>query len=306
MRKQFKETVMALSEQDDKIVLIFGDVSVYLFNDFKEKYPDRFYNLGICENTLISVSAGLNSQGFHPFVHTIAPFITERSYEQIKLDMCYNKFGGNIVSCGASFDYAWDGATHHCYTDLAILRLLPYMEVIQPGSRKELDILLRSQYNNGKPTYFRLSDHPHHINMPVKFGKGIILKECGAEITVITAGPILGNVLEACEGVDVNLVYFHTIKPIDKEVILKFKNTRILVIHDAFGLYEAVCEVPNLSVSYHGIPETFCSWYGTLDDIRKKIGLDVKSIKNIIVKTALKRVDGLKWIKNGFMTENLF
>lgn len=280
MRKQFKETIMDLSGQDDKIVVITSDVSVYLFNDFREKNPDRFYNMGICENALVSVAAGLGAQGFYPFVHTIAPFITERSFEQIKLDMCYNRFGANIVSCGASFDYAWDGATHHCYTDLAILRLLPGMEVIQPGSKKELDILLRSQYNNGNPTYFRLSDYPHNIDMPVEFGKGVVLKDKGADITVMTAGPILANVSEACKDLEVNLLYFHTIKPIDCGLIRRFKNTKIIVIHDTFGLYEAVCEVPDISASYHGLPDEFCSCYGTLHDIRKKIGLDVEGIKD--------------------------
>jgi transketolase len=127
---------MDLAARDDRVVVILGDISHYLFNAFQEKYPSRFYNMGVCENALVSVAAGLGAQGFHPFVHTIAPFITERSLEQIKLDMCYNEFGGNILSCGASFDYAWDGATHHCYSDLEILRLLPGMEVIQPGSRK--------------------------------------------------------------------------------------------------------------------------------------------------------------------------
>ena len=282
MRNQFRDTIMDLSTHDDKIVMILGDVSVYLFNDFKEKYPDRFYNMGICENTLISVAAGLSSQGFFPFVHTIAPFITERSFEQIKLDMCYNQFGANIVSCGASFDYAWDGATHHSYTDLAILRMLPHIEVIQPGSRKEVDILLRSQYNNGKTTYFRLSDHPHDIDVPVEFGKGVVLRDSGSNVTVMTAGPVVGNVLEACRDLDVNLVYFHTIKPIDKEIISRFKGSEILVIHDAFGLYEAICEVPNLSISYHGMPDEFCTWYGTLHDVRKKIGLDTESIRELV------------------------
>lgn len=282
MRKQFRDTIMDLSTYDDKIVMVLGDVSVYLFNDFKEKYPDRFYNMGICENTLISVAAGLSSQGFFPFVHTIAPFVTERSFEQIKLDMCYNQFGANIVSCGASFDYAWDGATHHSYTDLAILRMLPHIEVIQPGSRKEVDILIRSQYNNGKTTYFRLSDHPHDIDVPVEFGKGMVLRDSGSDVTVMTAGPILGNVMEACRDLDVNLVYFHTIKPIDKEIISRFKSSEILVLHDAFGLYEAICEVPNLSVSYHGMPDEFCTWYGTLHDVRKKIGLDTESIREIV------------------------
>ena len=282
MRKQFRDTIIDLSTYDDKIVMVLGDVSVYLFNDFKEKYPDRFYNMGICENTLISVAAGLSSQGFFPFVHTIAPFVTERSFEQIKLDMCYNQFGANIVSCGASFDYAWDGATHHSYTDLAILRMLPHIEVIQPGSRKEVDILIRSQYNNGKTTYFRLSDHPHDIDVPVEFGKGVVLRDSGSDVTVMTAGPILGNVMEACRDLDVNLVYFHTIKPIDKEIISRFKSSEILVIHDAFGLYEAICEVPTLSISYHGMPDEFMSCYGTLKDVRKKIGLDTESIREVV------------------------
>jgi transketolase len=282
VRKQFKETIEDLSLIDPRIVLILGDVSVYLFNEFKKNYPDRFYNMGICENTLISVGAGLSSQGFFPFVHTIAPFITERSYEQIKLDMCYNGFGGNIVSCGASFDYAWDGATHHSYTDLAILRLLPEMEVLQPGSRKELNVLLRSQYNNRRTTYFRLSDHPHSIDIKVEFGKGTILQNNSSKLTVMTAGPILGNVREACSGLNVNLVYFHTIKPIDKELIENFRKTKILVVHDAFGLYEAISEVPDLCLSYHGLPDGFCSWYGTLNDIRNKIGLDMESIRQRI------------------------
>src|SRR5271169_745466 len=129
MRIQFRDTITALAATDERIVLLLGDVSVYLMNDFQQRHPERFYNLGICENSIISIAAGLGSQGFIPFAHTIAPFITERSYEQIKLDMCYNQFGGSIVSCGASFDYAWDGATHHTYTDLAILRLLPGCDV---------------------------------------------------------------------------------------------------------------------------------------------------------------------------------
>lgn len=279
MRKQFKETVTELAEHDDRVVVILGDISHFLFRSFQEKFPSRFFNMGICENTLISVAAGLSAQGFHPFVHTIAPFVTERCLEQIKVDMCYNRFGGNIVSIGGSFDYAWDGATHHCYTDLAILRLIPDIEVIQPGSRKEVDTLLRSQYSNGRATYFRLSDNAHDIDVPVRFGRAAVLRDCGGPVTVMTAGPLLGNVLPACEDLPVNLVYFSTIKPIDRDVIGRFRRTKILVVHDAFGLYEAICEVPDLSVTYLGLPDEFCAWYGTVPEIREKIGLDAASIR---------------------------
>ncbi len=282
MRKQFKDTLTELAAQDDKLVVILGDISHFLFMPFQEKHPTRFFNMGICENTLISVAAGLSSQGFFPFVHTITPFITERCLEQIKLDLCYNRFGANIVSTGASFDYAWDGATHHAYTDLAILRLMPGMEVTQPGSKKELDTLIRSQYRNGNPTYYRLSDHSHGLDLPVEFGKAAIVKDTGAPVTIMTAGPILANVMEACKDLPVNLVYFNTIKPIDRDVIERFRHTKILVVHDAFGLREAISEIPDLSVASLGIPDQFCVWYGTVHDIRKMIRLDPASIREAV------------------------
>jgi transketolase len=279
MRRQFKNTALDLAGQDERVVVILGDISFFLFKDFQEKYPTRFYNMGICENTLISVTAGLSSQGFHPFVHSIAPFMTERSLEQIKLDMCYNEFGGNIVTCGATFDYAWDGATHHAWTDLAALRLLPGMEVIQLGSEREVDALMRSQYNNKHPTYFRLSDNPHTIETNLEFGKGTVFKDVGSAVTVMTAGPLLPNVIEACRDIPVNLVYFHTLKPIDKALIERFRDTRILVVHDAHGLQEAISEVPGLNMHYHGLPDAFCCFYGTVHDVRKRIGLDPAGIR---------------------------
>ncbi|MCX7885941.1 MAG: hypothetical protein N3B01_01610 [Verrucomicrobiae bacterium] len=279
MRKQFKDTVLDLAATDERVVVILGDISHFLFRDFEQRYPRRFYNMGICENALVSVAAGLSAVGFHPFVHTIAPFLTERSLEQIKLDLCYNELGANIVTTGASFDYAWDGATHHCYTDLAILRLMPGMEVVQPGNAKELDILIRSQYSNGRPTYFRLSDHGHNFDLPIRFGRGVVLKDAGADVTVMTAGTILGNVMEACRDLPVNVVYFHTIKPIDHELVARYRHSKIVVVHDAFGLHEAINEVPDLRTTYHGLPDAFCVWYGTVHDIRRQIGLDPVGIR---------------------------
>lgn len=282
MRKQFKTTILDLAAGDPRIVLLFGDISVFLFQDFQTRFPDRFYNIGICENTIVSMGAGLSSQGFIPILHTIAPFITERSYEQIKLDLCYNRFPAKIVSCGASFDYAWDGATHHCYTDLAILRLLPHLEVIQPGNRQEFDLLLRSRYRSAETTYYRLSDHSHGEAFPIEFGKGVVVKDQGAQLTVMTSGPILQNVLEAVRDLPVNLVYFHTIKPIDRELIRRFSSTRILVIQDAFGLREAIHEVDGVRTHCHGLEDEFFSLYGTLPQIRTSIGLDPAGIREFV------------------------
>ncbi len=259
---------------------MLGDISMFQFKAFSEKHAHRFFNMGICENSLISITAGLSAQGLRPFVHTIAPFLVDRCVEQIKLDMCYNEFGGTIVTTGATFDYAWDGATHHTYMDLAILRMLPKMGVCQPGSKKEVDTLIRARYAGADPTYVRLSDNPHGLDIDVKFGKANVLKTGSEKLTIMTAGPIAGNVMEAVKDLDVNIVYFSTIKPIDGEVIRKYAHTPILVVHDAFGLHEAIAaEQPGLNLTYQGLPDSFCGWYGTVHDLRKRIGLDPASIR---------------------------
>jgi len=279
MRKRFKEVVTDISRKDDRVVTLLGDVSVYQFMEYKNEFPGRFYNMGICEPTLVSTAAGLSACGLIPFVHTIAPFLTERCYEQIKLDVCYNKFPVNIVTCGASFDYAWDGPTHHSYTDLEILRLLPDIDVFQPGSVDELESLLRERYASGKAGYYRLSDYPHQIKTDTHFAKGTVIKRGDSGLTIVTAGPILENVIKACEDMDVNILYFHTIKPIDSELLKSFDKTSFLVVHDAFGLFESVCSVPGIQAEYHGLPDEFITGYGTVDDIRKKIGLDPSGIR---------------------------
>lgn len=280
MRRQFRDTALRLAEGDEKLVLLFGDISVYLFNEFTERYPERLLNLGICENTLISMAAGMAAAGFHPVVHTIAPFVTERSYEQVKLDLCYNRLECTIVTCGGSFDYAWDGATHHCYTDLELMRMLPGMEVMQPGSKKEFDLLFSRCYRDGNPSYLRIAADEHGLDLPIEFGKGIVIKEMtGATVTVVTAGSILRDVLSGCADLPVNVLYFHTIKPLDTELIDRFAATRLLIVHDAFGLFEAVNAARPLRTDYHGLPDQFCGYYGTLEDIRRKLGLDAGGIR---------------------------
>ncbi len=285
MRKQFKNTLLELAKKDKRIILLFGDISVFLFKEFQEKYPKQFYNIGICENTIVSAAAGLSSQGYIPFVHTIAPFITDRSFEQIKLDLCYNDFPANIVTIGSTFDYAWDGPSHHTLSDIEMLRTLPNMELIVPGSAEEVDILMKQRYNSKLTTYFRLSDNPHNLKLKnIAFNKANILKQSNSKLTIFTNGPLLENVNKACEDFDVNLIYFNTIKPIDKKTILKFKNTKILIISESYGLYEAVSHIDGIYADFYGIKDKFYSTYGNITELRKKIGLDISSIKKIIKK----------------------
>ena len=279
MRKQFRDTVTELAAADERVVLVFGDISVFMFDGFAKRFPGRFYNLGICENTLVSVAAGLASQGFIPFVHTIAPFVTERCLEQIKLDVGYNAFPVHIVTVGATYDYAWDGPTHQAIADMGSLRLLPGIDIVQPGSPAEVDHLLRARYASGRPTYFRLSDHPHGQALAADGQRGVVVRDVGAAVTVVTAGPILGNVVAAVDDLPVNVLYFSTIKPLDTDLLARYGQTRLVVVHDATGLFEEVCEHATGAVTRIGIPDRYISSYGTIHDIRRDIGLDPDHIR---------------------------
>lgn len=279
--------MLNLAAADERLVLLFGDISVFLFREFEAKYPDRFFNLGICEATLISMAAGMSSQGFIPVVHSIAPFVTERAMEQIKIDLCYNRFPANIVSCGATFDYAWDGATHQAWADVAFMRLLPHTEVLQPGNPREADFLLRHHYDSDCTSYFRLSDHAHSLSLPLEKSRGVVVRDSGSKVTVVTAGPMLDYVMKACEDLRVNILYFHTIKPFDHELIGKYSSTELRVVHDSFGLFEAICEVAGRSVQKLALPDHFCRTYGTVHDARKDAGLDVASIREFVVHDGL-------------------
>jgi transketolase len=282
MRKQFRDTVTELAAADERVVLVFGDISVFMFDGFAKRFPGRFYNLGICENTLVSVAAGLASQGFIPFVHTIAPFVTERCLEQIKLDVAYNAFPVHIVTVGATYDYAWDGPTHQALADMGSLRLIPGIDIVQPGSPAEVDHLLRAKYAAGRPTYFRLSDHAHGQSLPLDPARGVVVRDVNGPLTVVTAGPILANVAAALGDLPINILYFPTIKPLDTDLLARFAHTRLVVVHDATGLFEEVCEHATGPVTRIGLPDRFVSCYGTIHDIRREVGLDPAHIREAV------------------------
>src|SRR5262249_32554734 len=156
MRQQMAATVTKLMDHDERLAVVLADISTELFADAAARHRQRVVNVGIMEQTMIGVAAGLALEGFIPIAHSIAPFVVERPFEQLKDDFCYQGLGGNFVSIGASYDYATSGATHHAPGDVQVLRSLPGMQIVVPGTAVELDTLLRAAYANGAPTYYRL------------------------------------------------------------------------------------------------------------------------------------------------------
>ncbi len=156
MRQQMVKTLEDLAKQDERLVVLLAAISNSLFSKDNPHIARRVINLGIMEQTLISVGAGFALEGFIPVMHSFAPFLVERPFEQIKDDFVYQQLSGKFISTGASYDYSVEGMTHHGPGDVALMHTLPGMQVVVPGTAQEFDILFRASYANGANTYYRL------------------------------------------------------------------------------------------------------------------------------------------------------
>lgn len=284
MRKQFVVTLESLLSEDKRITLLLGDIGVFGFHQAFEKYPERVYNIGILEQATIGLASGLAMLDLIPVVHTIAPFLVERSFEQLKIDFAYQKLGGNFISVGASYDYAALGCTHHCPGDVGILKTIPGMEIITPGTDKEFDSLFRQCYANGKPTYFRLSEKNNTESSEVHFGKANVIKK-GTKATVIAIGTMLDLVLEATKDFDVTLLYYTTLAPFDSQTLKENSESgRILLCEPYYSgaLSSNIVKAlfpQKIIFDTLGVPCEFMENYGKAEEHDKYIGLTVENIK---------------------------
>lgn len=289
MRKQFIKTVESILEKDKKAVLLLGDIGVFGFKKSFELFPDRTLNIGILEQSTIGLASGLSMQGLIPIVHTIAPFLVERSLEQLKDDFCYQKLGGNFVSVGASYDYAALGCTHHCPGDVGMLKNIPGMEIVLPGTAEEFDILFKESYANGNPTYFRLNEKSNSNNHPVKFGKAEIIKK-GKKATIIAVGPMLELVMMVAEDLDVTILYYTTVIPFDKKTLKENSESgKILLCEPYYSgallpeIMETLSPKP-VSIESIGVPLRMMTNYGTANEHDDSIGFTYKNIREKLLK----------------------
>ncbi|MSU55029.1 MAG: hypothetical protein EXS46_00640 [Candidatus Taylorbacteria bacterium] len=285
MRQQLIVTVESLLEKDERLVTLLCDIGIFGFRKAFENFPKRIYNVGILEQSTVSLAAGLALTGKIPVIHTIAPFLIERSLEQLKDDFGYQKLGGNFVSIGASYDYAALGCTHHCPGDIGILKQIPGMEIVVPGTAGEFDILFKESYANGHPTYFRLSEKENTESLPVKFGKAHLIRK-GKSATVVAVGPILKSVLEACLNEDVTILYYTTLEPFDHETLRNNCPSGKVLLCEPYYEGGLTNEIINslkpqaASIDTVGVPRKFLTNYGKSDEHDEQIGLTASSIRN--------------------------
>ena len=294
-RESFGRALEELGMENEKIVVLDAD----LYNStkteyFKEKYPERFINLGIAEADMMGTAAGLATCGKIPYASTFAAFATGRVYDQIRTSIAYPKLNVKICATHAGITVGEDGATHQMLEDVNLMRGLPNMTVISTADDMETRWAVKEIAKYNGPVYLRLSRYkvPKIYDDKTKFeiGKGIQIGN-GTDGTIFATGITVAEALTAQEilknkGIDVRVVDIHTIKPIDEELIIKCaKETKKLVSvedHSVIGgLGSAISEVltdkyPKKIVRM-GIEDTFGK-SGRAEDLMKYYGIDSNSI----------------------------
>ncbi len=296
IREVYGSVLAELGENNNDIVVLDADLSGSTKSGiFGKAYPDRFFNMGIAESNMVATAAGLSTTGKIPFVNTFTVFLTTLGLISTRAQVCYGnlnvKFGG--AYCGMSD--AFDGSTHHATEDIAVMRSLPNMTVIVPSDEKSTRWATKFAAEIKGPVYLRLSRdvYPDLYSDETKFecGKGAIVRD-GTDVTVIACGLLVHKAMEAGEilskkGVSVRVVDMYSIKPIDKELILKCAAETGAIVtaeeHNIFGgLGGAVAEVlawggAGVPTEFVGIQDTFTE-SGPYEQLLAKYGVDANGV----------------------------
>jgi len=301
IRQAYGEALVRIGERDERIVVLDSDVANSTKSClFGEKYPERFFDVGISEANMAGMAAGFATTGKIPFINTFAAFMVLRAGDPIRSLIAYSNLNVKIAGAYSGLSDSYDGASHHSLIDIAFMRSLPNMSIISVSDPVETEKSIEACLNIDGPVYIRLSraevPYIYDNNYNFKFGKGNTLVD-GSDLTIIATGYMVHKALKAAkllknEGINARVVNIHTIKPIDTELLLKCaKETGTIVTveeHSIFGgLGAAVAEVivRNYPVPMEivGIEDVFCE-SGGYEELLNKYGL---CAENIVAKSKL-------------------
>lgn len=306
-RESFGEALCEMAATNPDIVVLDADLSAATKTSiFAKAYPERFFNCGIAEANMVGVAAGLAAAGKIPVAASFAMFATGRAFEQIRNSVAYPGLNVKIAGSHAGISTGEDGATHQCLEDIGIMRTIPGMVVLNPADHWEMKAATKAALEYNGPVYIRLGRLAvDSFNDPetyeFEWGKGITLRD-GADITVIATGLCVLESLKAVdelknEGKSVRLINIHTIKPIDRDIIVKAaKETgRIITVeeHNVIGgLGDAVCAVTSaecpVPVRRIGVNDRF-GYSGPAKELLDIFGLTAPNIKKVIEEELAKK-----------------
>lgn len=255
-RKTFGEALLREAEQNPNIVALSADSSGGSgLGPFREKYPERHIEFGIMEQGILGYSCGLATTGKIPFVVAIAPFVTSRPFEMFRNDLGYMNQNVKVVGRSSGLTYSDLGATHQSVDDVAIVRTIPGVTVINPGDPLEIVKAVHAAVEHIGPVYIKIGSPPMPVltneNDPFQIGRGIVM-EAGSDITIVGTGTVLSKAYEATrilknKGISPRLINLHTVKPLDRELVLEAaeETGKIVTVEEGYiacGLGSAIAE----------------------------------------------------------------
>ncbi len=301
-RESYGEALVELAEDYPQVVVLDADLAAATKTGmFKKAYPERFIDCGIAECNMVGIAAGLAACGKIPFATSFAMFSAGRAFEQVRNSVGYPKLNVKIVGSHAGISVGEDGATHQCNEDIALMRTIPGMVILNPADHYEMKAAVKAAIEYHGPVYIRLGrlaveSFNNSDNYKFELGKGITLRD-GKDITIVATGLMVSRAIKATEelekqGIDARLINIHTIKPLDRELILKAaKETgRIITVEEhniIGGLGEAVCsllseECPT-PVTRIGVKDVY-GHSGPAVDLLDEFGLNTSNIVEVTKK----------------------
>lgn len=285
MRERFSDTVVELLDTDPRVALVLADIGLRFLGDVDTRHPDRVVNVGIREQLLVSAAAGLAMTGLLPVVHTISPFLLERPFEQVKLDLGHQDVGAVLVGVGASYDVSAGGPTHHGPRDVALLDTLDGWTVHVPGHADEAESLLRQAVRGDGRVYIRLAEDGNRTAYDVSSPAAHVLRR-GSRGTVVAVGPLADRVLAATEGLDVTVLYAATVRPFDTATLRATLDRPDVVLVEPYlagtstrQVAEALVDVPHRVLGL-GVGVVDPRGYGSRADHDRVHGLHVEGVRH--------------------------
>jgi transketolase len=292
MRNIFLEKILEGANKNNNIYFLTADLGFNAFEPFREKYPEKFINIGVAENNMVGVAAGMALSGKKVFIYSIIPFLVFRSFEQIRNIICHNNLDVTIIGTGGGFSYGNQGISHNTTEDLSLMQTLPNIKCFSPGSRSETEFSIDYTLQNNGPAYVRLGKLTNDIDSSISknytIGDGRIIKP-GGNISLLTTGNISSDIIKVSKILDNNgfqsqVISFPTIKPINKKYI--------------YNIAKRSNEI--ITIEEHGLIGGFGSIIGSIllqnENYKfrfKAIGLKDKAHKEIGDQRFLKELNGL-------------
>jgi transketolase len=298
MRTAFIDALTKLAERDRRVTLIVGDLGFGVVQEFARRFPRQFLNVGVAEQNMTGVAAGMALSGRVVFTYSIANFPTLRPLEQLRNDVCYHQANVVAVAVGGGLAYGSLGMSHHATEDLAMMRSLPGMTVIAPGDPAEARAATEYAARGVGPVYLRLgrAGEPavHTDAVDFRVGRAIKVRE-GGDLTIIATGGMLATAAAAADlvrrrdGTGVRVLSMHTVKPLDEAAVVAAARETAGVItleeHSVLGglggaVAEALCEaeLPTVRLKRLGLPSAYIAEVGCQEYLCRRYGLDVDSV----------------------------